>query len=160
MYIMNINLLKSIIKECVREGVREELESLFGGNPQPTVKPPVSTTKTQSLREMLSTEEVETPSAQIVEKRAFKKYTNNEMLNQILNETRALQQDGPLVSGMNESEIITKSDNMLKIIQESNPQAANVLNNVFTKDYSKLLKTIDRKAKDPSLKSKINLVTA
>ena len=163
MCIMNINLLKSIIKECVREGVKEELESLFGGNPQPTVKRNEPSPKTSSLREMLSSDEgevTETPTPTVAEGKVFKKYTNNEMLNQILNETKALPQDGPLVSGMRESEIISKSDSMLRHAKESNPAAETVLSNALTRDYSKLLKAIDKKAKDPTLKNKTNLVTA
>lgn len=151
---MNTEQLKKIIKECVREGVREELEEIFGNSSKPIVsnKPPTEKSK---FRAML--EEEDAPKTQTTPQvqKEFKKYTKNEMLNQILNETKALPAEGAMVSGISEmgseapgGKFVTKADSMLKEVSSVNPQAANVLTNVFNKNYSALLKASKEKSKN------------
>lgn len=149
---MNIKDLKSIIKESVREAVREELVELFKSTPNRIVTPQKPSQK-QSLASMLDESSDDVESVPV--KKEFKKYTNSEMLNKILNETTALAPEGSMVSGLSEIKssatgnvVVTKADAMLETVEDA--QAAAVLKKAFTKNYSKLLKAVDSKVKGGS----------
>lgn len=141
---MNKTELKQLIKESVREAVREELVELFKkpqASPPPAAKP--------SLKEMLSEETSQTIPNQ--SPKIFKKYTNNELLNQILNETTVkIPREGSMVSGLSEiGSEVGKSTEMLKEVSAVNPEVAGTLKNALTRDYSQLLKAVNKKTRTP-----------
>ena len=158
---MNTTLLKQLIKESVREAVREELIELFKSPNTSTVID--NPHKSQSFKEILS-EEV-SPQLPVQQKREFRKYTKNEMLNKILNETTVkIPQEGSMVSGLSDinstvdGTFVPKSVEMLETVSSVNPEAADVLKKAFTKNYSQLLKAVEKKTKTPGYVPSPNVV--
>jgi len=169
---MNIIEFKTIIKECVRE----ELINMFGTEPgtvstkftsaptnvmtqkQKLQKP---STQPQTLSSMLN--EIDDSSDDTVPvQKEFKKYTKNEILNKILNETKALPPEGSMVSGVSQimedstgTRIVTKSDAMLESVDDV--KAVAVLKTAFTKDYSKLLRAVDKKVNGGSIRGLVTI---
>ena len=143
---MNIEQLKKIIKECVKESVREELSLILGESNQ--LKPSIIDESIKSpVKTKPSFKDIVNDVVPPVENKVFKRYSSNEALNQILNETKALPSEGSMVSGMPDmNQTKSKTDDMLKTISQTNSETAGMLKNVFTKDYSSLLKAIDKKA--------------
>jgi len=144
-------------KSIVRSIIQEELKSVL-----PTMIPKI-------LTEVLSNN-VKTEPAQKIEKetisetvkpstpqKQYKKYTNNEMLNQILNETTGgVPQEGSFVgySSVLNSQTLNESVNI------ESPSPAPVVNeeqskvlNVMTKDFRKLMKAVDSKKKSGNISS-------
>ena len=144
---MNIEQLKKIIKECVKESVREELSLILGESNQ--LKPSIIDESIKSpVKTKPSFKDIVNDVVPPVENKVFKRYSSNEALNQILNETKALPSEGSMVSGMPDmNQTKSKTDDMLKTISQTNSETAGMLKNVFTKDYSSLLKAVDKKAK-------------
>ena len=143
---MNIEQLKKIIKECVKESVREELSLILCESNQ--LKPSIIDESIKSpVKTKPSFKDIVNDVVPPVENKVFKRYSSNEALNQILNETKALPSEGSMVSGMPDmNQTKSKTDDMLKTISQTNSETAGMLKNVFTKDYSSLLKAIDKKA--------------
>ena len=130
--------LKTMIREIVREEVRMELRSY--------------------LKEFKKkqTKLVERPTIKKQIKKSSQKYTNNSVINEILNETantddwKTLGNDPYTTSNM--SDILNKSydgtmnDDQMVASTGANPEAVpNHINDALTKDYSKLMKTIEKK---------------
>ncbi len=130
--------LKTMIREIVREEVRMELRTY--------------------LKEFKKkqTKLVERPTRKKQIKKSSQNYTNNPMLNEILNETanaddwKTLGDDTFTTSNM--SDILNKSyggamnDDQMITSTGANPETVpDHISNALTKDYSKLMKTIEKK---------------
>tara|TARA_Y100000310_G_C20387419_1_gene671117 strand:+ start:79 stop:504 length:426 start_codon:yes stop_codon:yes gene_type:complete len=130
--------LKTMIREIVREEVRMELRSY--------------------LKEFKKkqTKLVERPTRKKQIKKQSQKYTNNSVLNKVLNETANSEDwktlgDEPFTTG-NMSDILNKSydgrmsDDQMIASTGANPESIpDHVSNALTKDYSELMKTIEKK---------------
>jgi len=123
---MNINQFREIIKEEVSAELKRALPKILNEYFKRDKNP------TTNLKNVLSeTEEI----SEEVPKREFKTYTKNPLLNQILNETTV--------------KIPTSSDVSMGGSIRSETVGVDikaVLPDVMNKDYSKLLKLVDKKA--------------
>ena len=130
----------SVFKKLIREVIREELEYSFSrlrkelkevvvkSNNSNVSKARSKSTKDMSMKNLVkaSTENVATLK------------TTNKVLNQLLKET-AQADDWKTVEGKGEAEVQSVQDNTEKLPEH--------LANAFTKDYSKVMKKVDEKAK-------------
>ena len=130
----------SVFKKLIREVIREELDYSFSrlrkelneivvkSNSSNTSKARSKSTKDTSMKNLVkaSTKNVTMPK------------TTNKVLNQLLEET-AQSDDWKTVEGKGEAEV--------QSVQDNTKQLPEHLVNAFTKDYSKIMKKVDEKAK-------------
>jgi hypothetical protein len=126
---MTKDLLRQMIREMVKEEVRaaipEVLTEIFS-------KPEQQVTNTAPKTKVTST-----PVQPVLNpKKEYKKYTTNELLNKALNETvGGLPKEGTMVT----SELTAPS--VMDHVEQAPPAVAQAL----TKNYSALMKAIDKK---------------
>ena len=130
----------SVFKKLIRDVIREELDYSFSrlrkelneivvkSNSSNTSKARSKSTKDTSIKNLVkaSTKNVAMPK------------TTNKVLNQLLEET-AQSDDWKTVEGKGEAEV--------QSVQDNTEQLPEHLVNAFTKDYSKIMKKVDEKAK-------------
>ena len=130
----------SVFKKLIRDVIREELDYSFSrlrkelneivvkSNSSNTSKARSKSTKDTSMKNLVkaSTKNVTMPK------------TTNNVLNQLLEET-AQSDDWKIVEGKGEAEV--------QSVQDNTKQLPEHLVNAFTKDYSKIMKKVDEKAK-------------
>ena len=130
----------SVFKKLIRDVIREELDYSFSrlrkelneivvkSNSSNTSKARSKSTKDTSMKNLVkaSTKNVTMPK------------TTNKVLNQLLEET-AQSDDWKTVEGKGEAEV--------QSVQDNTKQLPEHLVNAFTKDYSKIMKKVDEKAK-------------
>jgi len=130
----------SVFKKLIRDVIREELDYSFSrlrkelneivvkSNSSNTSKARSKSTKDTSMKNLVkaSTKNVTMPK------------TTNNVLNQLLEET-AQSDDWKTVEGKGEAEV--------QSVQDNTKQLPEHLVNAFTKDYSKIMKKVDEKAK-------------
>lgn len=141
---MKAEVLKEYIKKIVQQEVRNvlknelrgQLAEILTGNKNDSVD------KTDTLME----ESVENIVNEPHKPKKFVKYTKNEMLNQILNETTGgIPKEGSMV-GLTESFAGGQSITLNEVkAPENAPEPVKTVYNAMTRDYSKLLKAIDKK---------------
>ena len=131
----------SAFKKLIREVIREELDYKFSrlekklnevivtGNNVNIVKAKRQTTQDTSIKRMVNSPVDSSVSAP---------ETNNSVLNKLLKET-AQSDDWKTVEGEGEAEV--------QSVQDNTEQLPEHLANAFTKDYSKVMKKVDEKAK-------------
>jgi hypothetical protein len=137
---MKIEILKKLIKESVRDVLREELKNLgIVSN---------------------STEINKSKTTNTVENRTYKKqkieYTSNPMLNEILNETSGgVPQEGSMSGLLNEgfdkigdNVNIPVQSNSIVVPNGISPESVpdNLLN-IFNRNYSEVMAAVDKKRK-------------
>lgn len=125
-------MTKESLRQLIREMVQEEVRAAL-----PEVMAEIFTQKSQKVTETT----VNTPKKPIVKeqpvKKEFKKYTQNELLNKALNETvGGLPREGDMVA----SGLSTPTSVMDHLDQAPAPVAQ-----ALTKNYSALMKAIDKK---------------
>ena len=130
----------SVFKKLIREVIREELDYSFSrlrkelneivvkSNSSNTSKARSKSTEDMSMKSLVkaSTKNVTMPK------------TTNKVLNQLLEET-AQSDDWKTVEGKGEAEV--------QSVQDNTKQLPEHLVNAFTKDYSKVMKKVNEKAK-------------
>ena len=130
----------SVFKKLIRDVIREELDYSFSrlrkelneivvkSNSSNMSKARSKSTKDTSMKNLVkaSTKNVTMPK------------TTNKVLNQLLEET-AQSDDWKTVEGKGEVEVQSVQDNIKQLPEH--------LVNAFTKDYSKIMKKVDEKAK-------------
>lgn len=153
---MKTDALKEIIRKIVQQEVkavlRNELrtclaEILLTQDGKKSQLKETSSTKMQDLIEQEQVEEQPTPTP-----KKFVKYTSNDVLNQILNETTGgVPREGQYV-GLSEgfspigSDRSVISDPVAPVqVPESAPKEVKSVYQAMTRDYSKLMKAIDKK---------------
>ena len=131
---MTKDTLRQLIREIVQEEVRitlpQVMSEIFSSKPQQKVITSNQNAKPSSVSS--------TPSAPVVsQKREYKKYTSNELLNKALNET---------VGGVpNEGSMVTSGLNVVPSIMDNIEKTPPVIAQALTKNYSALLKAVDKK---------------
>lgn len=142
------------LKEIIRGLVREEVSKIFKEELQKNLVEIItnSNNKIASLKNNVETvSESQTSSTPPVKKQQkFVKYTSNQLLNQVLNETTGgVPQESSAVglmggdfksSMLNESEIIQQPE-----IPENARKEIKVVHEAMTRDYRDLMKAIDNK---------------
>jgi len=143
---MKLEALKEYIRHEVRNIVREEvkncLSEAFSKDSFSKIDQGVSSTSLSNLVE----ESVEPTPTQSNKK--FVKYTNNPVLNQILNETTGgVPQEGGLASmmGVNTPSVV---DKLNESVVETAPESVKAVAKAVTRDYRALLKAVDKKRSD------------
>ena len=139
------SVLRKIIREEVTKAVRTELRQMLNED-KPSHKSTIQ--HGMQLHDMVEQKPV---------KKARKKYSDNAMLNDILNDTISLKQNSDWSTmnfksemaqafGMNSSNpvVAPMTDLQGKPLNTNNEQVATVVN-AMTKDYSALMKAIDKK---------------
>ena len=131
----------SAFKKLIREVIREELDYKFSrlekklneviatGNNVNIVKDKRQATQDTSIKRMVNSPVDSSVSAP---------KTSNSVLNKLLKET-AQSDDWKTVEGEGEAEV--------QSVQDNTEQLPEHLANAFTKDYSKVMKKVDEKAK-------------
>ena len=131
----------SAFKKLIREVIREELDYKFSrlekklneviatGNNVNIVKDKRQATQDTSIKRMVNSPVDSSVSAP---------KTSNSVLNKLLKET-AQSDDWKTVEGKGEAEV--------QSVQDNTEQLPEHLANAFTKDYSKIMKKVDEKAK-------------
>jgi hypothetical protein len=153
---MKIEVLKEFIKKTVQQEVRNvlktelksQLSEIFANNsskPQKKTKSADSDLEAKILNELESMNEsvaeVETKPT-----KKYVKYTNNPILNDILNQTTGgVPQEGGMVSmmggyGSTSSQVITETK-----APENAPEPVKSVYSAMTRDYSKLMSAIEKK---------------
>jgi len=142
------------LKEIIRSVIKEELQKTL-----PTLIPNILSEILTGQSKTVVSEKLETPrvSQKLSEniqpaKKTFKKYTNNDALNAVLNETvGGVPREGSYVGlmGALRSESlgganINESVQIPQQITPVNEEQAKVLN-VINRDFRKLLKAVDKK---------------
>lgn len=146
---MKLDALKEYIRQEVRNAVREEVKNClfeaFSKDSSSKLDQRVSSvTSFASLVE----ENVEQPVEQPQTKKKFVKYTNNPVLNQILNETSGgVPQEGGLASMMG-SGTPSVVDKLNESVIEKAPEPVKAVAQAVTRDYRALLKAVDKKRAD------------
>lgn len=144
---MKLDALKEYIRQEVRNAVREEVKNClfeaFSKDSFSTIDQRVSSTNTtlSSLVEETVEQSVEQPQT----KKKFVKYTNNPVLNQILNETSGgVPQEGGLagIMGSGEPSVV---DKLNESVIEKAPEPVKAVAQAVTRDYRALLKAVDKK---------------
>ena len=155
---MKSDVLKEVIKKIVQQEVKsilkKELRSclaemiLAEDSKKTKIREDAPIKMEEMLEESIQEEVVPTPP------KKFVKYTNNEMLNQILNETKGgIPREGQYV-GLSEgfsniggdASIINEAMAPVKAPESATPEVKGVYQ-AITRDYSKLMKVIDTKRK-------------
>jgi hypothetical protein len=125
--------LRQLIREMVQEEVRQVLPQVMTEIFSSKLNPQVSN------KTVVQKPVVQKPVVQQPIKKEYKKYTDNELLNKALNET---------VGGVpREGDIASSGFNSAPSVMDHINQAPPVVAQALTKDYSALMKAIDKKRK-------------
>lgn len=146
---MKLDALKEYIRQEVRNAVREEVKNcLFEAfSKDSSSKLDQRVSSVTSLASLVE-ENVEQPVEQPQSKKKFVKYTNNPVLNQILNETSGgVPQEGGLASMMGSGEP-SVVDKLNESVIEKAPEPVKAVAQAVTRDYRALLKAVDKKRAD------------
>lgn len=145
---MKLDALKEYIRQEVRNAVREEVKNClfeaFSKESSSKLDQRVSASEPTSFTSLVE-EVTEQPSEQHQSKKKFVKYTNNPVLNQILNETTGgVPQEGGLagIMGSGEPSVV---DKLNESVIEKAPEPVKAVAQAVTRDYRALLKVVDKK---------------
>ena len=132
---MNTEAFKKIIRETVNEELKSVLPQIL--NEFFSKKPSISTTNEGNLKKILDGSKNISESNKNVAKKTYIK--NNPILNDILNETT--------VRIPNESEMSSMVNSTPSIL-DNTENLPEVVSSALTKNYSSLLKAVDKKVKE------------
>ena len=154
---MKIELLKEVIRKIVQQEIRSAIKKevrsclaeiiLSDGVKKPSLKEDSSI----NMSELVNIEENKQEEVAPQPKK-FVKYTSNDLLNQVLNETKGgVPREGQYV-GLSESfssiggdsSMITEAAAPVQV-PETAPKEVKTVYQAMTRDYSKLMKAIDKK---------------
>ena len=152
---MKIEALKEYIRKVVQDEVRnvlkEELkhqlaEIILGGSGTTSIQKKPKVNKVIEQEPILEESVQEVMEQEPTKPKKFIKYTNNDMLNQILNETKGgVPQEGSLVGMVGGYETgIKEQINEVKV-PENAPEPVKSVYGAMTKDYRALMKAVDKK---------------
>jgi len=142
---MKVEALREMIRKEIRSVIREEFGNYLS---EVFSKPKQSSAGDISLSSMVSENVEEHEPVTSHEPKKFVKYTNNDLLNQVLNETKGgvPQEGGGLVS------IEGQVDSISSVLNESAvkdaPEPVKTVAKAINRDYSSLMKAIDKKRTD------------
>lgn len=153
---MKTDALKEIIRKIVQQEVksvlRSELRTCLAEIllSQESKKPQLKETPSIKMQDLIEQEQLSEQSSP--EPKKFVKYTNNDVLNQILNETTGgVPREGQYVGlseGFNpigaDGSVISEAPTPVQV-PESAPKEVKSVYQAMTRDYSKLMKAIDKK---------------
>ena len=148
---MKIEVLKEFIKKTVQQEVRNELKiqlaEIFS---KEVIKAKKKSSESDLEQQILSELETMNESTVVEEPvksvKKFVKYSNNPMLNEILNQTTGgVPQEGSMVSmmggyGGNNQEVITETK-----IPENAPAPVKGVYSAMNRDYRSLMKAVNNK---------------
>ena len=148
---MKIEVLKEFIKKTVQQEVRNELKiqlaEIFS---KEVIKAKKKSSESDLEQQILSELETMNESTVVEEPvksaKKFVKYSNNPMLNEILNQTTGgVPQEGRMVSmmggyGGNNQEVITETN-----IPENAPAPVKGVYSAMNRDYRSLMKAVNNK---------------
>ena len=152
---MKIEVLKEFIKKTVQQEVRNVIQSeiklqlaeIFSKEAVQTKKKSAdSDLEQQILRELETMDEPAVVEEEVKPAKKFVKYTNNPMLNEILNQTTGgVPQEGGLVSmmggyGSTTSQVITETK-----APENAPEPVKSVYSAINRDYRSLMKAVNNK---------------
>ena len=160
---MKIEVLKEYIQKVVREEIKNTLkdqlrthlsEILLGNSKNSKNELNLETVvkeKSQSLSRLL----VDNDEEEVIKKpeKKFVKYTNNPLLNSVMNEiTSTLPQEGSMVgygeeiggSGSEQLNEVVVANNPIKIPDDA-PTEVKKVASAITRDYRSLMKAVDKK---------------
>lgn len=162
---MKTTELKSIIRTIIQEELKEILPTLV---PKVLAEILINNNKNiipNNVVDNKYTTEESKPTQ--TTNKTYKKYTSNEVLNKVLNETTGgLPKEGsfvglsnPMLDNTNANSFEIKSENLNESINETSPVAitkeqSKVLN-LINRDFRSLLKAVDKKRKSGNLSSDI-----
>lgn len=144
---MKIDQLKEIIKKTVQQEVRAVLkqelrnqlaEILVGKSQQPS--------KVTEVDEMPVDEIIE-EAAEVPAPKKFVRYTSNDMLNQILNETKGgVPREGEMVSFMGDAYNAGPREQINEVkVPDAAPKEVKGVYKAITRDYRSLMKAVENK---------------
>lgn len=142
---MKVEALREMIRKEIRSVIREEFGNYLS---EVFSKPKQSSAGDISLSSMVSENVEEHEPIASHEPKKFVKYTNNDLLNQVLNETKGgvPQEGGGMVS------IEGQVDSISSVLNESAvkdaPEPVKTVAKAINRDYSSLMKAIDKKRTD------------
>ena len=152
---MKIEVLKEFIKKTVQQEVRSviqaelklQLAEIFSKEVvQPKKNTQESDLESQILKELESFENTDIIEEEVKPSKKFVKYTNNPLLNDILNQTTGgVPQEGGMVSmmgGFNSggSQVITETK-----APENAPEPVKSVYSAMNRDYRSLMKAVNKK---------------
>ena len=152
---MKIEVLKEFIKKTVQQEVRNVIQSeiklqlaeIFSKEAVQTKKKSAdSDLEQQILKELETMEESSVIEEEVKPAKKFVKYTNNPMLNDILNQTTGgVPQEGGMVGMMGgyggaTSQVITETK-----APENAPEPVKSVYSAMTRDYRSLMKAVNKK---------------
>ena len=152
---MKIEVLKELIKKTVQQEVRSviqaelklQLAEIFSKEVvQPKKNTQESDLESQILKELESFENTDVIEEEVKPSKKFVKYTNNPLLNDILNQTTGgVPQEGGMVSmmgGFNSggSQVITETK-----APENAPEPVKSVYSAMNRDYRSLMKAVNKK---------------
>ena len=153
---MKIEVLKEFIKKTVQQEVRSviqtelklQLAEMFSKEAVQTKKKSAdSDLEQQILKELETMEEQVVVEEEVKPAKKFVKYTNNPMLNEILNQTTGgVPQEGGLVSmmgglgGGGSTQVITETK-----APENAPEPVKSVYSAMNRDYRSLMKAVNKK---------------
>ena len=141
---MKAEVLKEYIKKIVQQEVRNVLKKELREHLNEIINGKGSSTESKTTN--IVEENIETVEEESPKPKKFVKYTKNELLNQILNETTGgVPKEGSMV-GLSESFSNGPSAtlNEVKVPDNATKEQKTVFD-AMTRDYSKLMKAIDKK---------------
>ena len=152
---MKIEVLKEFIKKTVQQEVRNVIQSeiklqlaeIFSKEVGQTKKKSAdSDLEQQILKELETMGDVQVVEEEVKPVKKFVKYTNNPMLNDILNQTTGgVPQEGGLVSmmgglGGGSTQVITEAK-----APENAPEPVKSVYSAMNRDYRSLMKAVNKK---------------
>lgn len=152
---MKIEVLKEFIKKTVQQEVRNvihseiklQLAEIFSKEVgQNKKKSSESDLEQQILKELETMDDVQVVEEEVKPVKKFVKYTNNPMLNDILNQTTGgVPQEGGLVSmmgglGGGSTQVITEAK-----APENAPEPVKSVYSAMNRDYRSLMKAVNKK---------------
>ena len=152
---MKIEVLKEFIKKTVQQEVRNVIQSeiklqlaeIFSKEAVQTKKKSAdSDLEQQILKELETMEESSVIEEEVKPAKKFVKYTNNPMLNDILNQTTGgVPQEGGMVGMMGgyggaTSQVITEAK-----VPENTPEPVKSVYSAMNRDYRSLMKAVNKK---------------
>lgn len=152
---MKIEVLKEFIKKTVQQEVRNivqseikhQLAEVFSKDiSQSKKKSPDSSLELEIMKELESLNESSTQEEQSKPAKKYVKYTNNPMLNDILNQTTGgIPQEGGVVSmlggyGVGTQEVINETK-----APTNAPEPVKSVYSAMNRDYRSLMKAVDKK---------------
>jgi len=155
---MKIEVLKEFIKKTVQQEVRNVIQSEIKLQLAEIFSKEVGQTKKKSsepdleqqiLKELETMEDVQVVEEEVKPVKKFVKYTNNPMLNDILNQTTGgVPQEGGLVSmmgglGGGSTQVITEAK-----APENAPEPVKSVYSAMNRDYRSLMKAVNKKRGD------------